>query len=319
MGHDDYVSATELGDNCIACGSDQIRAKHDVPEAMFRTGEFFVYRECAGCGTLQIGTVPPDLAAYYDTDRYYSFAEPKRKLRQRWLRRLPARAALRLNTEMYLRAGIGRGQPWARRARIWPADRILDLGCGQGETLLLLRVLGYRHLVGADPFVDESREILPGVPVLKAAHGELAGRFDWVMMHHSFEHVADPRALLGSVRDLLDSNGRVLIRMPVASGLAWRTYGVDWVQLDAPRHLVIYTVDGFRLLAAECGFAVDDVFYDSWAFQFWGSELVRSGEAHAGGPGARFTSRQMAAWDAEAGRLNRALDGDQAGFVLRLA
>ena len=112
------------------------------------------------------------------------------------------------------------------------------------------------------------------MPVLKATNKELEGRFDWVMMHHSFEHVADPRALLASVQGMLTGDGRVLIRMLATGGWAWRNYGVNWVQVDAPRHLVLYTIDGFRRIAEECGFLLDDVFYDSGTFQFWGSELV---------------------------------------------
>jgi len=308
---------TELGDDCIACGSDRTRGRYKVPEAMFRTGDSFAYRECDTCGSLQIDTVPPDLSAHYASDRYYSFAEPNQRLRRRWLRWTPARVALRLNTEIYLRTGVGFGRSWAKRAGIRPADRILDIGCGQGGNLLLLHLLGYRHLLGADPFLDTSMEVAPGAPVLKATHKEIEGRFDWVMMHHSFEHVADPRALLASVQDLLAGDGRALIRMPVTGGWAWREYRENWVQLDAPRHLVVYTVDGFRRIAEECGFLLEDVFYDSGTFQFWGSELVRSGEAHARGPSVRFTSQQMAAWAGEAERLNRALDGDQASFVLR--
>ena len=68
----------ELGDGCVACGSDRVRAWHDVPEAMFRTGGCFTYRECDTCGSLQIDAVPADLAAYYDPARYYSFAGPAR-------------------------------------------------------------------------------------------------------------------------------------------------------------------------------------------------------------------------------------------------
>jgi SAM-dependent methyltransferase len=312
-----HQPVSELSETCIACGSGRIRARHDVPEAMFRTGEHFTYRECGACGSLQIGEVPPDLGAYYDPGRYYSFAGPDGKLGSRWLRTPPARAALRLNTALYLRAGLGQGQAWARRAGIRPRDRILDIGCGDGTDLLRLHLLGYRHLAGADPFLSADTEAAPGVPLLKAGHAELEGRFEWVMMHHSFEHVADPRALLASVRRLLCGDGRLLVRMPVAGGRAWRDYGTDWVQLDAPRHLAVYTAGGFRRLARECGYRVEDVFCDSWAFQFWGSELVRAGEAHAPGPGDRFTPQQMAAWAAEARRLNRALDGDQAGFVLR--
>jgi SAM-dependent methyltransferase len=151
---------------------------------MFRTGDSFTYRECDVCGSLQIDTLPRDLTVHYDSGRYYSFAEPNQKLQRRWLSRTPARFALRLNTEVYLRTGVGRGPSWARRAGIRPVDRILDIGCGQGRLLLLLHLLGYRHLLGADPFLHTSREVAPGVPVLKAAHNELDGRFDWVMMHH---------------------------------------------------------------------------------------------------------------------------------------
>jgi SAM-dependent methyltransferase len=309
----------ELDDDCVACGSVRTRGRHDVPEAMFRTGDSFTYRECDVCGSLQIDTVPPDLTTHYDPDRYHGFAEPDQRLRRRWLRRTPAQVALRLNTEVYLRTGVGRGPSWARRAGIRPADRILDVGCGSGAHLLLLHVLGYRHLLGADPFLDTSREVAPGVHLLKATHKELEGRFDWVMMHHSFEHVADPRALLASVQGMLTDDGRVLIRMPVKGGWVWRNYGVNWVQLDAPRHLVLYTIDGFRRIAEECGFLLDDVFYDSGTFQFWGSELVRSGQAHAGGPSDRFAPQQIATWATDAERLNRALDGDQASFVLRSA
>jgi SAM-dependent methyltransferase len=309
----------ELGNNCVACGSDRTRGRYEVPETMYRTGDSFTYRECDVCGSLQIDTVPSDLAVHYDSGHYYSFAEPNPRLQRGWLRWAPTRVALRLNTDVYLRTGFGRGFSWARKAGIRPADRILDFGCGRGENLLMLSLLGYRHLLGADPFLDKSIEAAPGVPVLKQTHEELEGAFDWVMMHHSFEHIADPRALLASIQGILNKDGRVLIRMPVAGTLAWRKYGVDWAQLDAPRHLVLYTMDGFRQIAEECGFLLSDVFYDSDAFQFFGSELVRSGEAFVGRPTERFSAQQMAAWATEAERLNRTRDGDQACFILQSA
>lgn len=310
----------ELGDNCIACGSDQTRDRHIVPEAMYRTGESFAYRECGVCSSLQIEKVPADLGNYYNLDSYYSFAAPDQKLQRRWLRVPPMRLAMRLNTELYLRTGSGKGLPWAKMAGIRPNDRILDIGCGGGNALLVLYLLGYRHLLGADPFLDATRELLPGVSLLKATHEELDGRFEWVMMHHTFEHIADPRALLTSVRRILTSDGRVLIRIPVSGTWAWRHYGADWVQIDAPRHMVLYTVEGFRRIIEECGFLLERVVYDSHTLQFCGSELVRAGERlHKTNSADHFTAEQMAVWTAEAERLNRALDGDQACFVLKLS
>jgi SAM-dependent methyltransferase len=309
----------ELGDNCVACGSGRAGDRHIVPEAMDRTGESFAYRECGACSTLQIETVPADLGDYYKQDSYYSFAGPPPKFRRGWLRVPPVRLALRLNTELYLRTGLGKGMPWVKAAGLRPDDRILDIGCGGGTLLFMLHVFGYRHLRGADPFLDATRELLPGVSLLKATHQELDGRFEWVMLHHTFEHVADPRALLASVRRVLASDGRVLIRIPVAGTWAWRHYKTDWVSLDAPRHMVLYTIDGFRRIIEDCGFQLERVFYDSQNFQFWGSELVRTGEKHGkADPARHFTAAQLTEWSAESERLNQALDGDQACFILKL-
>jgi SAM-dependent methyltransferase len=307
----------ELGANCIACGSARTKGIYIVPEAMFRTGESFSYRECAACGSVQIDNVPADLSRYYDIHRYYSFSKsyPQRRL----LRLPPARLVRRLKTELYLRTGLGRGIYWAKSAGVRPVDRILDIGCGQGNILRTLHSLGYRSLLGVDPFLEKSEQILPGVSLIKGTHEELDGRFEWIMLHHSFEHVADPRSLLASVGRLLACEGRALIRIPLTGAWAWRHYGADWVQIDAPRHLVLYSFEGFRQIIEELGFHVERSFYDSTAFQFWGSELVRSGAAHSGGPAGHFTADQMAAWTAQAERLNIARDGDQACFVLKLA
>jgi Methyltransferase domain len=138
------------------------------------------------------------------------------------------------------------------------------------------------------------------------------------MMHHTFEHVADPRAVLASVRRLLTPNGKLRVRMPVMGTYAWRAFGSDWVQIDAPRHLALYTVDGFELLARQEGFSIKRLVFDSTGFQFWGSEMVRAGAAHGLGHDGRFSRRDLRRWGRRAAVLNRASDGDQAMYVLGL-
>jgi SAM-dependent methyltransferase len=309
---------TAIRDGCVCCGPGQPFTEHRVEEGMFRTGEVFTYRECLRCGSLQIADVPDDLSRYYDADEYYSFKTTK-LVTNRIFRTGLARAAFRANTSLFLRTGLGRPvQTWARMAGVKLSDRILDLGCGGGDRLFRMHLLGFRHLAGADPFLPEDREVASSVPLRKQRHDEIDGRYDWIMMHHTFEHVPDPRATLQSCKRLLSEGGKVLIRIPIMGQAAWRRYGTNWVQIDPPRHLVVYTPRSVKEIAESEGFRVDQIFYDSTGFQFWGSECVAARQPHSRGPHI-FTENLWSSWNLEADRLNKAHDGDQAGFVLSAA
>ena len=96
------------------------------------------------------------------------------------------------------------------------------------------------------------------------------------------------------------------------------------MQLDPPRHLLLYTAETFKSLAEEAGFAVDEVAYDSTAFQFWGSlqyarDIPLAGErSYFVNPSdSIFTPEEIAAFGARAEELNRKGEGDQAVFYLR--
>ena len=116
----------------------------------------------------------------------------------------------------------------------------------------------------------------------------------------TFAAVPDPRATLQSAFRLLAPKGRVLIRMPIMGQEAWRRYGVNWVQIDPPRLLAVYTLDAVHRLAAEEGFEVDNIYFDSKAFQFWGSELALRKQPFASdAPTKVFSEDQMLAWARE--------------------
>lgn len=84
------------------------------PEGMFRTGESFDYLECEPCGSLRIDEVPADLSRHYESDRYYSF----RNADEHRVRRLARyRRFNRLNTELLVRTGFGKGYGWLRGGR----------------------------------------------------------------------------------------------------------------------------------------------------------------------------------------------------------
>lgn len=300
---------------------------------MFGTRDEFDYLECAACGTLQIVEIP-DLARYYPKD-YYSFASEDgylaKSLRRRVVARLTGRYFLR-GRDVLGKAVAARENwidfyfPPSLKEPLLELDfysKILDFGCGNGKLLQNLYHFGFRRLTGADAFIEKDIFYPNGVKIYKRPLSEIDETFDLVMLHHSFEHLPNPLETLREIQGLLPDGKFCLIRLPLAS-FAWEKYGVDWVQLDAPRHLFLFTERSFRRLAEKAGFAVEKVVYDSEAFQFFGSEQYRRDIAMSDARAFRgnvaesiFTAEQIEEWQRRAENLNAENRGDQACFYLK--
>lgn len=303
---------------------------------MFGWREVFEYFECEHCGCIQICEVPAELQRYYPPDygahQRHVFTEAhgqqpawKRRLKERLTehalghRNLPG-AVLSVK----FRAGL---PDWVARPglNLRLDSAILDVGAGGGDKLLALRRCGFRRLVGVDPFIPQPLEYEGGVRILKGDLTSVEGTFDFIMLHHVLEHMPDPGGALRAVRARLQPGGWVLIRTPVAGCHAWRRYGPNWVQLDAPRHLVVQSRQSLGRLAAAAGLELAEMVFDSKAFQFWGSEQYqrdiplndpRSPFSNPNGQ-TLFTREEMDAWARAAEELNARGEGDQACFYLR--
>jgi SAM-dependent methyltransferase len=275
---------------------------------MHGAGGGFEYAECKERGTLQLLDPPRDMSPYYPSN-YYSFTSKPRHVSG--LRRIKGRLCMlpglaRLSNHATTRAIFSAG--------VKPRWRVLDVGCGAGDLLHYLHEVGCPNVTGVDPFLPA--ESHNGVRLLKRSIFEVDGKWELVMLHHAFEHLFEPEAVLRKIRDLLVSGGRCLIRIPVAAE-AWKIYRTRWVQLDAPRHIFLYTERGLRSLAQRCGLTLQTVTYDSTAFQFWASELYKQDvPLDQDRSGSRFSREQIQAWERQADQLNRRHSGDQAAFIL---
>ncbi len=297
---------------------------------MFGTRDPFLYLECAACGSLQIASLPDEmtLQKYYPSD-YYSYsshgsASWKTAVIE-WLaaqrnrhvlgRRNPVGAVLQ---RMHPAPSDIRSLAQARAS--WN-DRILDVGCGSGANLLnRLSRLGFKNLVGSDPFIAGDILSSFGVPVLQRDLPDMEGPFDIIMFHHSLEHVPEPVTTLTRTRELLRPGGRCIIRIPTPSSEAFQIYGANWVNLDPPRHLVLISREGMNVLAGRCGFVVEESFDDSMVYQFLASELyardvplVEQNKAAL----RQFDPRTVREYRKRTRRLNLSHRGDMTAFILR--
>ncbi|MHB8882700.1 MAG: class I SAM-dependent methyltransferase [Thermodesulfovibrionales bacterium] len=319
---------------CRICRNDKGNTGYTVREMYFGTREQFEYFQCRACRCLQIRSIPEDMGRYYPKG-YYSFgmvdeASFSGRVRK-FLRAQRDRNALRgtgvlgmiLNgiypgdTTLGLIARVG--DPWQMS--------ILDVGCGRGMLLHQLQELGARRLLGIDPFIERDIEYMNGLKILKRSLQSLKNdpgkKFDLIMFNHSFEHMPDPEAVLQASEAVLAETGTVMIRVPTVDSYAWEHYHEHWVQLDAPRHLYLFSRQSLQILAQRAGLGMNDVVYDSDELQFCGSEqykrdipLTSAGSyKHSPSP-APFSKAEMDGFKKRADELNKEGRGDMAAFYL---
>ncbi len=306
---------------CAICGHVNGHTEHIATERMLGLGGTFRYRACAGCGCLELVDIPADLGRYYPAS-YYSF-KPEVVVRPGAKERLKRRAMHhlllhRLGGNDPLGALIALGADkfrWMPRAKAGLQASFLDVGCGSGRLLLMLKGLGMRKLTGADPFIEADIHYPGGLTIHKRDVFTLEGSYDLIHLGHAFEHMAEPLQVLRRLHELLAPGGTAIIRIPVADSYAWRHYGTAWVQLDAPRHLFLHTGASMRRLAEQAGLVLAAEQRDSSVFQFEGSEKYGLGLLlDAPDP---FTPAQRKAWARHARALNAEGTGDTATFHLQ--
>ncbi|HEY5249672.1 MAG TPA: class I SAM-dependent methyltransferase, partial [Dermatophilaceae bacterium] len=204
------------------------------------------------------------------------------------------------------------------------STRVLDVGCGSGMLVFALGLAGMTDVTGVDPFMSAEHDLSTGGRLRRQDLSKVEGSYDLIMFHHSFEHVPDPEASLREALKRLTPGGRVLIRMPTPSSHCFETYGAAWVQLDAPRHLVLLSRRGVQSLCERVGAHVVSVDDDSTGFQFWGSEqclrgipLMDDRSLMTSPRDSSFLKAELRGWDKQAVALNRAGRGDQAAWVIQ--
>lgn len=312
---------------CKICGNLNDNKAYTVREMMFGLREKFTYFQCSNCSCLQIAEIPADMSKYYPAD-YYSFSPQSSKN--------PLKSFIKNSRNRYavLNKGIlGRlicvllpneNLHFLAQFNLTENSSILDVGCGSGVLLHDLRDIGFNNLLGVDPFIEKDIEYGNGLKILKKSIHEIDGKYDLIMFHHSFEHLADPIETLLSVTKLLNKNGVCLIRIPTVSSYAWEHYRGNWVQLDAPRHFFLHSVKSIGLLAGMSSLNLEKTIYDSTDFQFWGSEqyvkdipLMDSRSYLKNPSGSIFSKEEISEFKKKAKELNSKNLGDACAFILR--
>jgi len=133
---------------------------------------------------------------------------------------------------------------------IAPEGPVLDVGAGDGTLVDALRAQG-RETVGLErnPLRPDFRE-----ETLAELEGD--GTYAAVIFWHALEHLPEPGDAITQAARLLKPGGVVAIAVPNSGSLQAQVFGLRWLHLDLPRHLVHLSSKSLAAGLAERGFVV---------------------------------------------------------------
>lgn len=141
--------------------------------------------------------------------------------------------------------------------------RVLEVGCGSGEALNELGRLGW-EVEGVD-FDEKAVAAARQHYNLDVKLGTLeeqeypSDHFDALIMGHVIEHVHDPVPLLAECRRILKPGGHLIVVTPNIESLGHNLFGLSWLPLDPPRHLVLFSRTTLSKAAYKAGFSQANV------------------------------------------------------------
>jgi len=148
------------------------------------------------------------------------------------------------------------GEKSAAHAWVPARARVLDVGCGLGESLEFHRRRGSPAVgIEADANVRRVAEkfgldIRIGVFQSEMLRGE---RFDAITLNQVLEHTADPITVIRDLQEHLAPGGRLILTVPNSFGWGAWLFGRRWIHWHVPYHLQFFSRESIRRLVAIVG------------------------------------------------------------------
>jgi 2-polyprenyl-3-methyl-5-hydroxy-6-metoxy-1,4-benzoquinol methylase len=140
-----------------------------------------------------------------------------------------------------------------------PGEKMLDVGCGSGLSLLEAKAMGVDAWgIEADPNAQRFADQL-GLRIHQGGlqDAPFAGTsFDLVVLNQVIEHIPEPDKALQIIQQRLATNGRVVLVFPNVNSLWCKLSGLRWINWHIPYHLHHFTLKTFTRMAERCGYGI---------------------------------------------------------------
>lgn len=235
--------------DCPVCSSSSNHRKHKLYDDRYGFEGYFNLQACNQCDHTYLAGAPIDSAL---GDLYTNFY-PRKSFNPD-----DFRAYKKGSTVQNWLVG---GKSSACQS-VTPGSRVLDIGCGYGETL------AYMESIGCDVYgIDADRNVTEiakkfgfkiHIGVFNSSIYE-PDFFDFVTMNQVIEHVPNINETFAAISKTLKSGGSCVMSTPNANGWGAKLFGSRWINWHAPYHQQFISNKSIRILADLHGFQIQKI------------------------------------------------------------
>lgn len=264
---------------CPICGGNGFVAIANARDYITKLTGDWTFRECCRCHSLWQDPCPlkEEIGKLYPKNYHFTHSAP-----EVWINRtqgLAGSAKLAILEKRYgyeglsARAGSRLGKFLGKLAEVvglsrrragqtvrflhaQRGGRLLDVGCGSGGFLSLMKELGW-ECEGVEP--DPGAAKVAVSLGHNVRHGSIEdldlpeAHYDAVTLSHVMEHFPDPKVAMAAIARVLKPGGILVSTSPNPTGIIRRWFRENWYGLDPARHLVLPSARGYALLSENFG------------------------------------------------------------------
>ncbi len=246
-----YIGKKMNNPTCKVCGHEMMVALENLYDTRYGYPDYFDVLRCTNCGLFLVN--PPltqeEIGPLYTN--YYPYADiDVEKIKNGFRPELGVRSKFKnwLTGNHRIQNMLPKG-----------SGRVLEIGCGDGRSLLQLKAFGYdAYGIETDENIRRIKDTLNlNVHIGTIENSDFqSSTFDLITANQLVEHLINLDSFLSKTKSLLKDNGTIILSTPNANSLYRIIFGRIWINWHIPYHQQVFTSKSVKTLLEKHGLEI---------------------------------------------------------------